>query len=56
LAELRPGDSLLIVTCNYRIADNSGSTSDPEDRCVLADDSVAFNLITALFPPETAKS
>jgi hypothetical protein len=56
LAELRPGDSLLIVTCNYRIADNSGSTSDPEDRCVLAEDSVAFNLITALFPQETATS
>jgi hypothetical protein len=56
LAALRAGDSLLIVTCNYRIADNSGSTSDPEDRCVLAEDSVAFNLITALFPQETATS
>ena len=56
LAELRPGDSLLIVTCNYRIADNSGSTSDPEDRFVLAENSVAFNLITALLPQETATS
>lgn len=56
LAELEPGDSLLIVTCNYRIADNTGSSSDPQDRFVLAEDSVAFNLITALFPQETATS
>jgi len=52
LAELKPGDSLLIVTCNYRIADDTGSTSDPQDRFVLAEDSVAFNLISALFPQE----
>ena len=29
LAELKPGDSLLIVTCNYCIADKTGSRSDP---------------------------
>jgi hypothetical protein len=56
VAELNPGDSLLIVTCDYRIADNTGSISDPEDRFVLAEDSVAFNLITALLPRETATS
>jgi hypothetical protein len=53
LAELNPGDSLLIVTCDYRVADNTGSISGPEDRFVLAEDSIAFNLITALFPQET---
>jgi len=56
LAELKSGDSLLIVTCNYRIADNTGSTSDPQDRFVLAEDSVVFNLVTALFPREAATS
>jgi hypothetical protein len=56
LAELEPGDSLLIVTCNYRIADNTGSSSDPQDRFVVAEDSVAFNLISALFSQETATS
>ncbi len=56
LAELKPGDSLLIVTCDYRIADNAGSSSDPQDRFVLAEDSITFNLITALFPQETATS
>ena len=56
LAELEPGDSLLIVTCNYHIADNTGSSSDPQDRFVVAEDSVAFNLISALFSQETATS
>jgi hypothetical protein len=56
VAELEPGDGLLIVTCNYRIADHTGSSSDPQDRFVLAEDSVAFNLIRALFPPEAVAS
>jgi hypothetical protein len=56
LAALTPGDSLLIVTCNYRIADKSESASDPEDRFVLAEDSVAFNLITALSSQQAATS
>ncbi len=34
----------------------AGSSSDPQDRFVLAEDSIAFNLITALFPQETATS
>src|ERR1700676_5791543 len=56
LAKLNPGDSMLIVTCDYRIADDAGSSSDPEDSFVLAEDSVAFNLITALLPQEAATS
>lgn len=56
LAVLTPGDNLLIVTCAYRVADNARSGSDPQDRFVLAEDSLAFNLITALFPQETAAS
>lgn len=57
LAELEPGDGLLIVTCDYRISDNEqAGSSDLQDRFVLADDSVAFNLIAVLFPQETAIS
>jgi hypothetical protein len=56
LAELKPGDSLLIVTRDYRIAGNAGSSSDPQDPFVLTEDSVAFNLIPALFPDGDAPS
>ena len=48
VAELKPGDRLLIVTCNYQLADKTKSNGDLEDCLVLAADSVGFHLIAAL--------
>jgi hypothetical protein len=50
LAELQPGERLLVVTCNYRLAENVERDMDPQLRFVVADDSVAFHLIAALHP------
>jgi len=47
-AELQPGDRLLVVTCSYRLADQTGRDAALEDRFVLAADSVGFHLIAAL--------
>ncbi|MGH8134564.1 MAG: hypothetical protein ACRETG_09230 [Steroidobacteraceae bacterium] len=48
LAELQPGQRLLIVRCDYQLADGGKEKADPEDWFVLAQDSVAFHLIIAL--------
>jgi hypothetical protein len=48
VAELRPEERLLIVTCNYRLIDKTDDQVDFEDRFALAADSVGFHLITAL--------
>ena len=48
VAELKPGDRLLVVTCSYQLADKSKRNSDLEDCFVLAADSVGFHLIAAL--------
>jgi hypothetical protein len=48
VAELKPGDRLLIVTCNYQLADKAERNGDLEDCFVLAADSVSFHLISAL--------
>jgi hypothetical protein len=48
IAELQPGDRLLVVTCNYQFADNTENNDCPADRFVLANDSVGFHLVTAL--------
>ena len=48
VAELKPGDRLLIVTCNYQFADKTKRNGDLEDSFVLAADSVGFHLIGAL--------
>jgi hypothetical protein len=53
IAELQPGERLLVVTCSYRLADSVERDVDPEQRFVLTDDSLAFHVITALFPPAT---
>lgn len=52
LAELHPGERLLVVTCAYRLADRAERDVGPEHRFLLADDSIAFHLITALRPRE----
>jgi hypothetical protein len=54
VAELKPGDRLLIVTCDYKLADKTQYKADLEDRFVLAADSVGFHLISALSPQEEA--
>jgi hypothetical protein len=54
--ELRPRDCLLVVTCDYQLADKSKAGADLEERFVLAAESVGFNLITALPPHGTAAS
>jgi hypothetical protein len=54
--ELRPRDRLLVVTCDYQLADKSKAGADLEERFVLAAESVGFNLITALLPQGTAAS
>jgi hypothetical protein len=54
--ELRPRDRLLVVTCDYQLADKTKAGADLEDRFVLAAESVGFNLITALLPQGTAAS
>ena len=48
VAELKPGDRLLVVTCNYQLADQAKRNGDLEDYFVLAADSVGFHLIGAL--------
>ena len=48
VAELKPGDCLLIVTCNYQLADKAKRNGDLEDYFVLAAESVGFHLIGAL--------
>jgi hypothetical protein len=48
VAELKPGDRLLIVTCNYQFADKTKRNGVLEDCFVLAADSVGFHLIAAL--------
>jgi hypothetical protein len=52
VAELKPGDRLLVVTCNYKLADKSEHKADMEDRFVLAADSAGFHVISALSPHE----
>jgi hypothetical protein len=48
VAELKPGDRLLIVTCNYQLAEKTEHKGNLDDRFVLAADSVGFHLIVAL--------
>ena len=48
VATLKPGDRLLVVTCNYQLADKAKRNGDFEDCFVLAADSVGFNLIAGL--------
>ena len=48
VAELKPGDRLLVVTCNYQLADKAKRNGDLEDCFVLAADSVGFHLVAAL--------
>ena len=48
VAELKQGDRLLVVTCNYQLADKTKRNGDLEDCFVLAADSVGFHLIEAL--------
>ena len=55
VAELQPRDRLLVVTCDYQLADKTKASAGVEDRFVLAADSVGFHLIVAL-PQETATS
>ena len=55
VAELQPRDRLLVVTCDYQLADKTKASAGVEDRFVLAADSVGFHLIAAL-PQETATS
>jgi hypothetical protein len=54
--ELRPRDRLLVVICDYQLADKSKAGADLEDRFVLAAESAGFNLNTALLPQGTAAS
>ncbi len=54
VVELQPRDRLLVVTCNYQLADKTETSADLEDRFVLAADSVGFHLIAALSPHEAA--
>lgn len=48
VAELKPGDCLLVVTCNYQLADKTKRIGDLEDCFVLAANSVGFHLIASL--------
>ena len=48
MAELKPGDRMLIVTCNYQLTDKTRRNGDLEDCFVLAADSVGFHLMAAL--------
>jgi hypothetical protein len=52
VAELKPGDRLLVVTCDYKLADKTQHKADMKDRFVLAADSVGFHVISALSPHE----
>ena len=53
LACLQPGERMLVVTCCYVFA-HGNETGDLEDRFAIAEDSVCFNLITALMQPAGA--
>ena len=48
VAELKPEDRLLVVTCNYKLAEKTEHKGNLDDRFVLAADSVSFHLIVAL--------
>jgi hypothetical protein len=48
LAELQPEDRLIIITCDYQLAEKPEARSDIEDILVLAADSVAFHLIACV--------
>ena len=48
VAELQPGDRLLVVTCHYQLADKTKRNGELEGYFVLAADSVGFHLIAAL--------
>jgi hypothetical protein len=56
IAELQPGERLLVVTCSYRLANSVERDADPEEPFVLTDDSLAFHPITALFSAGDATS
>ena len=45
VAELKPGDRLLVVTCNYQLADNAKRNGDFEDCFALGADAVGFHLL-----------
>jgi hypothetical protein len=47
VAELRPRDRLLVVTCDYQLVDKTENT-EPADRFVLAAESVGFHVVAAL--------
>ena len=53
LACLQPGERMLVVTCSYVFAQGN-ETGDLEERFAIAEDSVCFNLITALMQPAGA--
>ena len=53
LACLQPGERMLVVTCDYVFAQGN-ETGDLEERLAIAEDSVCFNLITALMHPAGA--
>lgn len=48
VAELKPKDRLLVVTCSYQLADKTERNAGLEDHFSLAADSVEFHLIAAL--------
>ena len=48
VAELKPGDRLLVVTCNYQLVDKAKRNGDLEDCFVLAAGSVGFHLVAGL--------
>jgi hypothetical protein len=54
VAELGPGDRLFVVTCSYKLADKTQYMADPDDRFVLAANSMGFHLISALSTHEKA--
>jgi hypothetical protein len=56
MAELRPRDRLLVVTCGYQLANKTDDPISLEDHFVLAVDSVGFHLISALSPRQASKS
>ena len=48
VAELKPQDRLLVVTCSYQLADKTERNAGLEEHFALAADSVEFHLIVAL--------
>ena len=53
MACLQPGEQMLVVTCCYVFAEDN-KAADLEERFAIAEDSVCFNLITALLQPAGA--